>query len=65
MAATFKLLPCPFCGGQARVRAEQKNRTYYIGCANAAREAALWAVGRGMIPFTSRRARLQNFGMNE
>lgn len=33
MAATFKLLPCPFCGGQARVRAEQKNRTYYIGCA--------------------------------
>lgn len=65
MAATFKLLPCPFCGGQARVRAEQKNRTYYIGCAKCGARSRAVAVGRGMIPFTSRRARLQNFGMNE
>jgi hypothetical protein len=65
MAATFKLLPCPFCGGQARVRAEQKNRTYLSDAPNAAREAALWAVGRGMILSTSRRATLQSSGMNE
>lgn len=70
MAATFKLLPCPFCGGQARVRAEQKNRTYYIGCAKCgARSRAVgrrpWAVGRGMILSTSRRATLQSSGMNE
>lgn len=44
MAATFKLLPCPFCGGQARVRAEQKNRTYYIGCAKCGARSR--AVGR-------------------
>ena len=44
MAATFKLLPCPFCGGQARVRVEQKNRTYYIGCAKCGARSR--AVGR-------------------
>lgn len=44
MAATFKLLPCPFCGGQARVRAEQKNRTYYIGCSKCGARSR--AVGR-------------------
>ena len=55
MAAAFKLLPCPFCGGQARVRAEQKNRTYYIGCAKCgARSRVQWHIGfsaaRMMIP---------------
>lgn len=44
MATTFKLLPCPFCGGQARVRVEQKNRTYYIGCAKCGARSR--AVGR-------------------
>lgn len=44
MATTFKLLPCPFCGGQARVRAYQKNRTYYIACAKCGARSR--AVGR-------------------
>lgn len=64
MAATFKLLHARSAAVRRVFGPNRRTVPITSAAPNAAREAALWAVGRGMIPFTSRRARLQNFGMS-